>query len=93
MTVIEVPGVYTSTESPMSWMKKPSCTLSVVLLVKVWRRVISLATSLVPGGAVSSLESAEGQSNAEKALALWPAEVGKAYLAMPEDARCRGFMF
>jgi hypothetical protein len=48
---------------------------------------------LVPGGAVSSLESAEGQSNAEKALALWPAEVGKAYLAMPEDARCRGFMF
>ena len=49
---------------------------------------------LVPGGGTSLLHSAEGdESQAEKALALWPSEVGEAYLAMPEGARCRGFMF
>ena len=29
----------------------------------------------------------------EKALALWPEEAGKAYKAMPQGAKCRGFMF
>jgi hypothetical protein len=29
----------------------------------------------------------------EKALALWPEEAGKAYNAMPQGAKCRGFMF
>ena len=49
---------------------------------------------LVPGGGTSLLNRAEGdESQAEKALALWPAEAGEAYLAMPENTRCRGFMF
>ena len=45
---------------------------------------------LIPGGAAAG---GIDESDAEKALALWPSEVGKAYLAMPEESRCRGFMF
>ena len=46
---------------------------------------------LIPGNGMNYRRVA-GVVN-EKALAIWPAEVEKAYAAMPEGAKCRGFMF
>jgi hypothetical protein len=46
---------------------------------------------LIPGNGMNYRRVA-GVVN-EKALAMWPAEVEKAYAAMPADAKCRGFMF
>jgi len=46
---------------------------------------------LIPGNGMNYRRVA-GVVN-EKALAMWPAEVEKAYAAMPTDAKCRGFMF
>jgi len=48
--------------------------------------------ALVPGGGTSLRADGE-EKQTEKALALWPAEAGEAYLAMPKHARARGFMF
>jgi hypothetical protein len=48
--------------------------------------------ALLPGGG-TSLRAEGEEKQTEKALALWPAEAGEAYLAMPKHARARGFMF